>query len=57
MSILKETRMKLGLSQQEMAELLGYAGQKDISRIETKAKETERLKKHLKLLLQVRDTQ
>lgn len=34
---MKHIRKELGLTQSEMAERLGYSGQKDISRIETGA--------------------
>ena len=51
MNLLKQTRTKLGLTQTQMAEVLGYSGKKDISRIETgKRAETPQLKKHLELL-------
>ena len=51
MTNLKQTRTKLGLSQAKMADLLGYAHQKEISYIETGQRaETPQLKKHLEAL-------
>lgn len=48
---MKQIRTKLGLTQSEMAELLGYGAHKDISRIENgKANMSNQVFAHLKTI-------